>query len=480
VKQYSFRFRIAFLSALLAGIALIGFGTASLWLIYQTELERIDDSIKNQLLREADRPTPRQDWGEYFASLATRLKVDPRQDLAVLVQSAPTKTVFRSPTWVPHLSQATIFPRSPVMSELPVDRSQLPPERSRPLSQLAPMVTGSTQTGTWRIGAATALPVRIAIAVNLRTLDREMAAIRNAFAVTIPLVLVAIGIGAWWLSGRALLPIRELTADLRRVTVKGLDRRVSTDRIDWEFLELLQVFNQMMARLERSFAQSTRFSADAAHELKTPLSILQGELERAIQSAPSGSELQQQLSGLLDEVRHLNAIVRKLLLLSLADAGQMRLHAIEIDLSEMLTDLVDDLEVLAPDLDVQVQIDRDLQVLADRPLLLQVLQNLMSNAIKYNLPHGWVRIVARQQEQTVFVTISNSSQDLPTADRERIFDRFYRGDPARNRDVEGLGLGLSLAREIAYAHDGDLSLEPISIGQTGFTLALPTRATTFG
>ncbi len=114
--------------------------------------------------------------------------------------------------------------------------------------------------------------------------------------------------------------------------------------------------------------------------------------------------------------------------------------------------------------------------------IIQVLQNLISNAIKYNLPNGWIRIDAYRQGATVLITISNCSKEIPvsdseallrSADRHRIFDRFHRGDPARTRQVEGIGLGLSLAREIARAHGGDLTLDPTLSGQTGFTLTLP-------
>ncbi len=481
----SFRLRIALLSSLLAGVALVGFGAVSLWLIYHTELNRIDDGIKNQLLREADRPTPRQHWEEYFNSLSSTFAIDARTNLALLVKNRRSQTVFQSPTWTTDLTKITTFPHQSAFASPPEGFGrpplETPPanlrEGMRLPSQLAPLVTQSTATGSWRVGAVTATPIRLAIAVNLSTLDREMAAIRNAFAVVIPLILGSIAIGSWWLSGRALAPVRELTANLRNVTVKGLDRRVPTDRTDSEFEELLQVFNQMMARLERSFAQASRFSADAAHELKTPLSILQGDLERTLQAAPAGSELQQRLSGLLDEVRHLSEIVRKLLLLSLADAGQMRVHTAEVELSELLADLAEDIELSAPELEVRVQIDRSLTVSADRALLLQVLQNTIGNAIKYNLPNGWVQISAKQRDRLILVTISNSSHDIPLAERNRIFDRFYRGDPARNRHVEGLGLGLSLAREIAYAHGGDLTLDATPAGQTALTLTLPARST---
>ena len=516
MKLHSFRLRVALLSALLAGSALAGFGGVSWWLIYQSKLNRIDDGIRNQLMREADRPRPENHWQPYARSLPTTLGVDTTDDVALTVQNSAGQPFYQSPTWTAELKHLTTFPSSPPKPQRsgsypspsfpppdPPDpppppppgfpysgarpgtgnRPNLPPlpppEEApglfRQPGRLSELKTLSTGSGSWRVGAVAASDMRMAIGVSLRSTEADMNTIRNAYLVTIPLLLVLIAIGAWWLSGSALQPIREVTATLRRVTAKGLDQRVPTQGSDREFVELLQVFNQMMERLERSFNQASRFSADAAHELKTPLSILQGELERSLQAAEPGSELQQSLSNLLDQVRHLGTIVRKLLLLSLADAGRMRLHCTEVNLSERLNDLASDIELLAPELKVQVRVAPNLKVEADEALLIQVLQNLISNAVKYNLTQGWVRIDAGERPQTVFVTVTNSSRGIPASERSRIFDRFHRGDPSRTQHQEGLGLGLSLSREIACAHGGNLTLDSTPAGQTAFTLTLPRK-----
>ncbi|WP_243147490.1 histidine kinase dimerization/phospho-acceptor domain-containing protein [Scytonema sp. UIC 10036] len=122
----------------------------------------------------------------------------------------------------------------------------------------------------------------------------------------------------------------------------------------------------MLERLERSFLQASRFSADAAHELKTPLAILQGELEQTLQQAEPGSQIQQSLSNLLDEVRRCSGIVRKLLLLSLADTGQMSLHRVEVNISQLLLEMTEDIELLAPHLNVQTEITSELRTWGDR------------------------------------------------------------------------------------------------------------------
>ena len=461
----SFRTRLALASAVLAGSALIGFGMTSWWLIYQTKVSRLDEAIKSQLIRV--------NRSKHFLPSPRLFGIDEDTPIAILVNDNENNTLYKSDNW-------------PL--EINIDSLQLPAgtrpfiEAGRPRNDVFPppripprFVTQYTSTQTWRVGAARFPAHQIAIAVNLQTIDSEMAAIRNIFLISILIVLFLITGGAWWLSGNALRPIGQLTEAIKQVTVKGLDRRVPIDTTDVEFVELIAVFNQMLESLERSFKQASRFSGDAAHELKTPLAILQGELERNLQSAEPESQMQQSLSSLLDEVRRLSGIVRKLLLLSLADAGRMNLHQVEVNLSEILVQVEEDIELLAPHLKVQTDITAQLYVVGDRVLLTQVVQNLVTNAIKYNLVDGWIRINATQQKASISITITNSSKNILQGDRERIFERFYRGDPARTRsEVEGTGLGLSLSREIARAHGGDLILDLTPSNQTAFTLTLPT------
>jgi two-component system, OmpR family, heavy metal sensor histidine kinase CusS len=172
-------------------------------------------------------------------------------------------------------------------------------------------------------------------------------------------------------------------------------------------------------------------------------------------------------------VRRLSEITRKLLLLSLADAGRMSLNWVEVNMSALLAEIAEDMELLAPDLEVQMAISPNLCIKGDRDLLVQVLQNLVGNAIKYNLPEGWLRLQANCQGKTVIVKIVNSSQDISLSEGDRLFDRFHRGDSTQTQKIAGSGLGLSLAREIARAHGGDIKLDAAILGQTGFILSLP-------
>lgn len=470
----SFRLRIALLSAALAGSAIVGFAATSWWLIYDAKVSRLDVELESQLFRAA-RPRSQVDWNSYQSSLPLAFGTDSQTPIALQVIGFDGSIIYQSSDWSadlkieplrPFRSQPILPPIRSLDGKNPLFRRTQPPR----LSQFA---TQYTKTGSQRVGAIALPRFQIAIAVSLNGIDREMAAIRNVFLISISVLIILVVGGAWGLSGSAMRSIRELTNAIGNVTVKGLDRRVPIGATDVEFVETIQVFNQMLERLERSFKQASRFSADAAHELKTPLAILQGELERTLQQVEPESEVQQSISSLLDEVRRLSGIVRKLLLLSLADAGQMSLYRVEVDLSGLIMEMIEDIDLLAPHLEVKTEIVSGLRVQGDRDLLVQALQNLIGNAIKYNLPDGWIKIIARRQETSVFVTITNTSKDIPACDRDRIFDRFQRGDPARTRKVEGTGLGLSLAREIARAHNGELTLDPTPSGQTAFTLKLP-------
>jgi signal transduction histidine kinase len=254
---------------------------------------------------------------------------------------------------------------------------------------------------------------------------------------------------------------------------------------DKEFAGLIEVFNSMLARLDRSFKQASRFSADAAHELKTPLAIVQGQLERAIGQVEDGSPMQANLTSILDEVQRLSTISRKLLLLSQADAGRLSISGAPFDMTAALQDLLEDTCMLAPHLQVNADIAPQLTVQGDASLLRQVLHNLISNAIKYNTPpagaQGWIAIQAKRRLNGIEVTVSNASEGIAPDLRDKVFERFFRVDSAHSRAVEGVGLGLSVSREIARAHGGDLTLQSenagsgkaAGLGAVHFMLRLP-------
>ncbi|AFY37395.1 integral membrane sensor signal transduction histidine kinase [[Leptolyngbya] sp. PCC 7376] len=486
MKLSSFRLRIALFAALLASVAVSGFGGISYILLYQSKTQNLDQDLQARLIRDASRPRSDQAWQTLEESRELFFSDDLTANSLVLVYGTEQTLIYQSANWDNDLNSYLTFPPQPDLpNNFPINprRPNLPGNRDTPrrppnpeiiqeLIKLSSLTTQHTSTGSWRLGTVSSPFVQMAIAINLDVIDQEMALIRNIFVLLIPATLVIVMAGAWWLSSNALSSVQNITSVLKKITAKGLDQRASSNGLDTEFLELVNVFNQMMERLERSFQQASRFSGDAAHELKTPLAILQGELEQAMQTAPAGSSQQQTFGRLLDEIRRLNSITRKLLLLSLADAGQMKLQSQTIDFSELVSELAEDIELMAPELQLQLQLAPNLKLKGDRQLLTQVLQNLVTNAIKYNVPQGLIAIETFQAKQNIILKISNPSKGLKGGDRQKIFERFKREDSSHNRKVEGFGLGLSLSREIVRAHGGELTLEPASKLVT-FTLSLP-------
>ena len=486
MKLPSFRLRIALFSSVLAGSALIGFGGVSWWQIYKAKISRLDAQIINHLMlpKRPLKKRPKQfdqesGWQEYKELLFRILGANTKNSIAFSVFDLEDNIIYQSQEVIEDKDLYLLLVKRLELTKSPPPKPPPPPPPTPPpLPPLPPLpppplTTATTKTGTWRIGTIKHRKIQIALAVNLQVVNQEMATITNIFLICIPGIFLLIAIGAWLLSRSVLNPINQLSKEIQQVSAKGLDRRIPIEKTDSEFVELIQVFNQMLERLERSFHQASRFSGDAAHELKTPLTILQGELERTLQQVTPGSEVQQRLSYLLDEVHRLSGIVRKLLLLSLADAGQLSLYLVEVDISELLFQMLEDVEMLAPHLSVQTNIAKGLKVKGDSDLLKQVLQNLFSNAIKYNLADGWIKVDAEQNNSLLKITIVNASEGIKDENRTRIFNRFHRGDPSRNRKVEGIGLGLSLAHEIVRAHHGELMLDATLEGETSFICFLP-------
>lgn len=315
--------------------------------------------------------------------------------------------------------------------------------------------------------------LRLVVGLNYDAAQAELNRMRNMFLITLPAALLLVGGGGWLVAGKALRPLKTIARTAEQVTARGLDQRIPISDEDPEIRRLIDVLNGMINRLEASFRQATRFSADASHELKTPLAVMQGELENAIQSSSPGSPEQRLFSDLLEETQQLKRITSSLLLLAQADAGQLRLALEEIPLSDDLAAMIEDAQILAADSNIQFRLDIQpgLKVRGDRGLLRMALLNLISNAVRYNGPNGSVGLTVAGGDE-VKLTLCNTGPGIPLEDQTRVFDRFYRVRHSESRAADGLGLGLSLAREIILAHKGTIVLKESRPGHTCFEVSL--------
>ena len=522
------RLKIALLSLVISGSILVGFGICFLGVISRVQMDRIDREISALCNLPLQRRSPRMFWGDFGKSLQIVHGENLSNQLVACVWDSENRILYKPTQCPPEIanmrlpnlefekSQPTdsvqqgddgprlpdpedLFSNGPPqdiwlgsswMSLAPApDQSGLsnapgmmlwPPNGLRGMLRLRaarvkkPVFrTVKTSGGDWRVGILGNDSVTVVIGVNLAEYHREAARIRNAFLLVVPLGLVALAAGGWLLAARALGPIAIITRTAAGITARGLDKRVPFTSTDPDLALLSEVINEMLYRLERSFGQAVRFSADAAHELQTPLTVLQGELEEAVQCSVPGSDEQQRYSGLLEEVQRLKAIVQKLLLLARADAGQLTLQRETVDLTALVESAVEDVKAIGPELVVEQQIASGVHVKADTDLLAQVFRNMTSNAVKYNVEHGWVVFELRTSDRVAQFTLSNTGIPIPPEDQERIFDRFYRVNKSRSRRIGGVGLGLSIAREIARAHHGDLVFGPTREEWISFTLTIP-------
>jgi two-component system heavy metal sensor histidine kinase CusS len=297
----------------------------------------------------------------------------------------------------------------------------------------------------------------------------------SAYLTALPAAALFAAFGVWWITRKSLKPLQDVADAAEQIHAKALDQRLPQPPAQDEIGRLVQVLNATFDRLERSFAQATRFSSDASHELNTPLTIMRCEIESALKTQVNNPEIERLLGDLLDQTQHLSAIAEKLLLLSRADAGALILNRKNVELSAMCQDLVEDAQVLGMRCKIKAdaEITQGIVVRADQSYIRQALLNLLDNAIKYNVESGAISLSLKKSGSLALFRIANTGPEIPKDRESRIFERFYRADPSHTFDVVGSGLGLSICREIALAHGGSIWLQRREPGWTAFVLALP-------
>ncbi len=296
----------------------------------------------------------------------------------------------------------------------------------------------------------------------------------SCYAVLLPLNIAAAGGVAWVCGRRFLRHLNELTEAADRVTIQNLHERIPLSGTDDEVTRLTAAFNDLLERLERSVTQIQRFSADASHEFRMPLTLMKCEVENLLRESVHG-ELTETCERLLLDLHRLNATCDSLLFLTRADAGAIRMVPQAVPFSELCEEVVDDVAALAERQGITVDrtLPGDVKVWGDATLIRRVLLNLLDNALKHNRIGGWIRISGAHEADTVALRIQNSGTPIAREHRQRIFERFYRVDPSRSRHTGGAGLGLSICREIVALHGGELCLEENGESHTSFLAKFP-------
>ncbi len=315
-----------------------------------------------------------------------------------------------------------------------------------------------------------------AIAVEpLDGMNSDLAAVRHALLLALPLMLALAGIGGYWFAGRNLRPLDAMATQASRITGSNLDARLEIGDAAAELTTLAASFNELLARLDQSFEGMRRFVADASHELRTPIAVIRGEADVALTNERSPAEYRESLAIILDESRRLSRLVDDLLNLARADAGRVRLQTQEFYWNDLLAECCRSVQSLAAarSIDLTCRATPDLPFRGDEELLRRMTLNLLDNAIRYTPAGGRVAAELEGREDGVLLRISDTGIGIAPEAAPHVFERFFRADKARTRGNGGFGLGLAIVKWIAESHHGAVELASEPGAGSVFTVTLP-------
>lgn len=338
-----------------------------------------------------------------------------------------------------------------------------------------------------RINIASAgAPFYIVASQPLEAMMEELEALRNIFYAAVPFALVFAGLGGWFLARRSLAPMVSMSERARRISAENLEQRLPVVNPRDELGKLAETFNELLTRLNASFAQQRQFMADASHELRTPLSVMHTAAAVTLEKPHRAEDEYREALSMVDEqTRRLTRIVEDMFTLARADAGSRTLHCSDFYLDELVGETGRAASLLATRKGVQLTVEGSPEspYRGDEGLLRQMLLNLLGNAVKHTPAGGVVRVSLARRTVEYIITVSDTGSGIPVEAQPHIFERFFRADKARSRADSadgggaGAGLGLAIARGIAEAHDGRLELAHSDERGSTFIATLPVEHT---
>lgn len=447
MKRWSFKVKVGVYAALLTMVALVAGVAVMMLTLYFFQIKELDESLAEEakelvwdLKHFKDSPKdPREPIREEFIPV-------PLRDRYLIVEGPEGQVVYRSE----NLHGATL-------------EGQLGEAHTVRLNGR------SCRVGAWKEG-----PYLVRIGARVNMIERFMRSLGIGFAAGLPAVGLVVFFGGMWLGRRTVAPVAELSAAAERISASNPRERLPMPSTQDEIAKLTEVLNRSFDRLQSSYQVATRFSADASHQLKTPVAILRAGLDHLSRATELNEVQAAEVATLRQQTRRLTSLIEDLLLLAQADAGRVFLEKAEMDLNSLVRAACDDLEVLvdAKQINVEQKLTENLPVQADRRLLAMVMQNLVENAAKYTPEGGMIRVSSLIDGGSAVVRIANTGREIPEADRAHIFERFRRGGDTGG-NVRGHGLGLNIARELVRAHGGEVDLLSCEKGWITFELRLP-------
>lgn len=318
-------------------------------------------------------------------------------------------------------------------------------------------------------------PYSLHIVRSREHFEKILSKLFSLMLLIVPFMILLAGIAGYFFSTNALASVDHIRKEADQIYVEDLSKRLPIPRQKDELGLLSETLNRMLDRIQNSFEKLKRFTADASHELRIPLTALRGNLEVALRKERSSQEYKETIRDALVEAEHLSQLSQDLLLLAQGDAGQRSLNIQPVRLDIFMEDIFSQSNALANDKTVAIKLKPvpPVEVRMDPDRMRQMLLNLIDNALKYNRPGGEVRLSAAVDEKNIRFDVEDNGIGIPESETDKIFERFYRVDKSRSRELGGAGLGLSIVRWIVEAHQGRIEVSSRLGEGTIFSIVIP-------
>jgi heavy metal sensor kinase len=437
---------------------------------YQTLRYQIDASITEELV-------------QLSAGLSGYLKLSPDQISLAYNTSDPEQEFFIETATrlfqIYRVRDGKAMTQSPEMRALGLQLTQSEIQKSMegPALQDVSTVHGRVRLVNTALPSDTDRTYLMQIGGSLDPLDSALEGFLDALALVLPISLVAAAYLGSLMAGRALSPLKAAARSAAEITPAQLNRRLPVRGADDELDHLLSAFNGTLARLEAAVGQMKQFTASVAHELRTPLTVLRGEAEIALMQNRSDEDYRALVSSQLEEFDKLIRMINETLILARAESGDIRLEQESVDLSALIDELVHDMQPVssAKEVDLGSNVQPDIRLTGDHGWLERMLLNLIDNAIKFTPEGGKVDVQLTREDNSAVIRVADTGPGIAPEALPHIFDRFFRADPSRSRDVEGAGLGLTLVHWIVEQHHGSIDVDSRPGSGSIFTVRLPLK-----
>lgn len=454
----------------LAGLMLVILATASLYIVLRTELDRSTELFladKLNVLRTMLRERP-GDEDALHEEIELESEARRYQQFYIRLLDEQGVPIMTTPGMAEQLDIAELARRTRGRSEHSIAMAGRHGQPFRVTSATVAVSTAPTHSDT------------VQIAIDVSQEEELLARYRMWFWGILLATSVLFPLVGYRIARHGIRPVEEIAATARRITSTNLRERIGSEGYPSELASLAGTFNEMLERLEESFERISKFTADIAHDLRTPVNNIRGEAEVALARARTVDEYRDVLVSSLEEAIRLSDLIGDLLFLARAESPLTELHRENVNVGELLTTVRDYYEASTTDAGISLVVNEGTELLnaeLDRSLMLRVVSNLVSNAIAHTPPGGTVTLTATNEDTAICIEVSDTGVGIPAEAIPRVFDRFFRVDPSRSKISGGTGLGLAIVQSILALHGGSAEITSQLGYGTRVTLRMPALAT---